>query len=272
MKENKMTTKLKYVDIHGHINFDDYNEDRVMVYERAQKAGVGHIAVGTTVESSQKAVELAVEMPNVWASVGIHPTEKVSPKDLEQITSLANENKVVAIGECGLDLFHCKEGDFEAQVKVFEEHIAIANKVNKPLMLHIRGGKNKTPENESDTVYAKALKILNNLAKVRANFHFFAGNLKDLKLILDAGHSISFTGVITFTRDYDELIKYAPLHSIMSETDCPFVAPQPFRGKRNEPVYVIETVKAMARIRGEDEVFVSQKLLENAKNFFNLVF
>jgi TatD DNase family protein len=223
----------------------------------------------------------------MWAVVGIHPTEIKSAqvgldqdeKDFQELRKLVLHPKVVAIGECGLDYFHSSEADIPAQVEAFEKHIAIANEARKPLMLHVRNGKRKMDSTSIPTsiltkidrdAYRDALDILKKSAKVPFNFHFFAGSVEDMKNIIEGGGTVSFTGVLTFTHDYDELIKMSPLGSIMSETDCPYVSPVPHRGKRNEPAYVIEVVKAIARIRGEDEEKVRTALLENAKKFFFL--
>src|SRR3989338_6913808 len=135
------------------------------------------------------------------------------------------------------------------------------------LQSHITMKKNWEREEKS---LPRVTKILKEKAKVVFNFHFFAGNLEEARLLLDLGAIFSFTGVITFTSDYDEIIKYLPLEKIMAETDCPFVAPVPHRGKRNEPVYVIEVVKKIAEIRGENLEKVRKQLLQNSFAFFNL--
>ena len=138
------------------------------------------------------------------------------------------------------------------------QQIELANKLNKPLMLHIRNA------------YEDALAILKSHAKVKGDVHFFAGDWNIAKQFLDFGFTLSFTGVITFTHDYDEVIKNAPLDMLLSETDAPYVAPVPYRGKRNEPAYVVEVVKAIARIRGEDEEKVRTQLVANAKHLFGI--
>lgn len=251
---------MKYIDIHGHVQFPEYDADRESVFKNAVDNEVGMIIVGTDLESSKKAVELAQNHKDVWATVGIHPVELSRPN----LGDLASDPKVVAIGECGLDYFHGSAEKRSEQIKIFEEHIDLANSVNKSLMLHIRN------EKGGSSAYREALDILDRKAKVRANFHFFAGSIKDAKDIVERNHTISFTGVITFTHDYDEVVRSVPLTHIMSETDCPFVTPVPYRGKRNEPVYVTEVVKAIARIRGEDEVLVRDQLVSNAKEFFSI--
>jgi len=290
-----MSKQISYIDTHGHVNFPEYDADREETIARAQEAGVGIITVGTDIESSRSAVSLAENHENMWAIVGIHPTEIVESSeslvlsqdknnselgtrnfqlersDFQDLRRVALHPKVVAIGECGLDYFQADPADIPAQAEAFEEHIAIANEAGKPLMLHVRNGKKKGDAAATGRdAYKDAIRILKKSARTPFNFHFFAGSVEDMREIFAQGGTVSFTGVITFTRDYDELIKTAPLEKIMSETDCPYVAPVPYRGKRSEPVHVIEVVKAIARIRGEDEEKVRVALLENARRFFEI--
>jgi TatD DNase family protein len=254
---------MKYIDIHSHVNLPQFDVDREEVFARAAAAEVGMIIVGTDIESSVRAVALAHGHDNVWAIVGIHPTETSVGVDFDTLKKIAHDPKVVAIGECGLDYVHSTPEEITQQKELFIQHILLANEIGKPLMLHVRNGK------EMKGAYQEALDILKTHAKVRFNFHFFAGTQQDAADIIALNGTISFTGVLTFTEDYDVVIRSAPLTHIMSETDCPFVAPVPYRGKRNEPVYVIEVVKAIARIRKEEEEEVRIQLLENARNFFN---
>lgn len=258
---------MNYIDIHGHINFPDYDADREAAIARAQEAGVGIVTVGTGIESSKKAIELAESHENMWAIVGIHPTDAKDITDAEfaELQELAKHAKVVAIGECGLDYFHSAPEEMEKQRDIFIKHIELANSLNKPLMLHVRNG--KTAEHNA---YQETIVILKEKSKVRANFHFFAGTVQDAHDIVALGNTVSFTGVLSFARTYDDVVRNIPLVSIMSETDCPFVAPIPHRGKRNEPVYVIETVKKIAEIRGEDVQVVSSVILKTAKEFFKI--
>jgi TatD DNase family protein len=255
---------MKYIDIHCHPNFPEYDEDREKVIEEAKKLGVGMIAVGTDMMISKSCIDLAYSHNDIWATVGTHPTHDDAHIDFESLRKLAMDPKVVAIGECGLDFFHCEPSDYSRQEKVFIEHIKIANEVNKPLMLHVRNPK------KGGDAYMKALELLKLHAKVKANFHFFAGNKEDLAKIIEAGHSVSFTGVLTFTSDYDDLVRMVPIDRLMSETDAPFATPVPYRGKRNNPVYVINVVEAIARIRGVETHIMAEQLLSNARNFFGL--
>jgi TatD DNase family protein len=266
---------IAYIDIHGHVNFPEYDADREATIERAQAAGVALFTVGTDALMSASAVALAAVHEHMWAVVGIHPTEKhpdqtALDRAFADLERLALHPKTVAIGECGLDYFHAAAEDIPAQRDIFERHIKLALRTHKPLMLHIRNGKNAGSSSPFGNAYRDALLILKKYPAARANFHFFAGSPADLADILAAGYSVSFTGVISFTSDYDALIRAAPLSRIMSETDCPFVPPVPYRGRRNEPSYVIETVKAIARIRGEDEAAVAAQLVDNARSFFRL--
>src|SRR3989344_2702173 len=253
----------QYIDIHSHVNFPDYDADRREVMARANRAGVAMIAVGVDLSSSCKAVELAEKHQNMWATIGLHPAHKEENQtfDIVQYNKLAVHPKTVAIGESGLDYYRSDKKDGVRQKNVFENMIDIANETKKPLMLHIRNG-------SGVSAYIEACEIIKSRASVLGNLHFFAGNIEEAKPFLDLGFYFSFTGVITFTDDYDEVIRYLPLERIMSETDCPYVTPEPHRGTRNEPLYVIEVVKAIARIRGEAEDLVRTQLLENAKNFF----
>jgi TatD DNase family protein len=171
---------------------------------------------------------------------------------------LVKHPKVVAIGECGLDFYHAEKAvDYKRQEELFLAQVDFAVNHNKPLMIHARNA------------YLELLEILEPLKKVygdklRGNIHFFAGSWEVAQRLYAIGFTTSFTGVITYTADYNEVIKQAPLKMLMSETDAPFATPVPYRGKRNEPSYVSEVVKRMAEIRGEDLGMVQKALVENA--------
>ncbi len=254
----------KYFDIHSHLNFSDYEKDWDEVIGRLRETETSTIVVGTDYESSKKVVELADRYEEIYACIGQHPVDKQEHFDISKYSELVNHPKVVAIGECGMDFFHAKkEEDFERQKKLFLDQVEFAVEHDKPIMIHARDA------------YADLLDILEPLKKeygekLRGDVHFFAGDVETAKRFLDIGFTMSFTGVITFARDYDEVIKFLPLDSIMSETDAPFVAPVPYRGKRNEPSYVSEVVKKIAQIRGEDEGLVQKALVSNAFRVFKI--
>ena len=249
----------KYFDIHSHLNFKDYKEDFDEVIKRLRDTETHTIVVGTDLESSAKGVDLAGRHPEIYACIGVHPVDKKGEHfDISKYEELVKSPKVVAIGECGLDFYHPdKATDYERQKKLFLDQIDFAVAHNKPIMIHSRNA------------YRELLEILEPLKlihkdKLRGNVHFFAGTVEESKKFFDIGFTVSFTGVITFTHDYDEVIKNAPLDMIMSETDAPYVAPVPYRGKRNEPSYVSEVVKKIAELRGEDQEIVKVALVNNA--------
>lgn len=247
---------LKLIDAHAHLNFSDFDKDRETVFARAGEAGIGVINVGTDRQSSEWAVDLAQGRENVWATIGLHPTDHTEGFDIEFYKKLAQNKKVVAIGECGLDYFRTDASPAAEQKKVFRQQINLANELNLPLMLHVR------------QAYRDAYEILKSEARVKGDVHFFAGTWAEAKLFLDLGFTLSFTGVITFARDYDEVIKNTPLELMLVETDCPFVAPVPCRGKRNEPSYVGEVVKKIAEIKGLSFEAVEQATLANTCRIF----
>ncbi len=263
---------FEYFDIHSHLSFPDYNADREEIISGMKKSKIGTISVGVDFDTSKKEIELAEKHENIFACVGQHPENLPGGFD-ERISELAKNPKVVAIGECGLDYFRLTE-DAEkikkAQKEIFEKQIELSLLVGKPLMLHIR------PSDKINfDAYFDALEILEHHTKtvgekLHGNAHFFVGGLEVLKRFLNIGFTVSFAGVVTFTSEYNEYIRYAPIEMIMSETDAPFVAPAPYRGKRNSPLYVPEVVSAIARIRGENLDLVKKTLVKNAVRNFKL--
>ncbi len=277
----------KYIDIHSHVNFKAFDEDRDAVIRRALDADTWMINVGTQADTSRDAIELAHKYgEGVYAIVGLHPIhtgasyhdEKELGEGGKEFTSrgeifnkeiyreLLKDPKVVAIGECGLDYYRMDLDSIAKQKMAFTEQIKLANEVGKPLMLHIRNN----PKEKSVDAYKDTLEILKTHSKVKGDVHFFAGNIETAKAYLDFGFTLSFTGVITFTDDYNEVIRNTPLNMIMSETDCPYIAPVPYRGKRNEPSYVREVVKKIALIKDLSEEEVAGAIITNAKRVFGI--
>ena len=261
----------EFVDIHSHINFSAYDEDRGEVIKRMQDAHVAAITVGVDLKSSEQAVELAEKEKHIFATIGLHPNNSAEESfDAGSYKDLVNKKSVVAVGECGLDYYRNDADDplvKKRQQDAFAAQIDFALTHNKPLMLHCR------PSKKSMNAYEEVLDILRSCAKsngekLRGDVHFFVGTEKIAKGFLDLGFTLSFTGVITFARDYDAVIRYVPADMILSETDSPYVSPEPYRGKRNEPAYVIEVVKQLASIRGVSSESLAPQLLQNAKRVF----
>lgn len=258
--------KYEYFDVHSHLYFPDFDKDREEEIEKMKKHKIGTITISTDYESSKKSIDLSERHSNLFACMGQHPGDLNEDSVFDdRFNELIDNKKVVAIGECGLDYFRLGPEDHELkriQKTIFEYHIDLSLASGKPLMLHIRSSKG------TYDAYLDCLDILEKHAKLsgnklRGNAHFFAGDTDILRRFLAIDFTVSFTGVITFTKDYDELVKYAPLDMILAETDSPFVAPVPHRGKRNSPVYVPEVVKHIAQLKNEPVEVVKQALMDN---------
>ena len=285
---------MKYIDIHAHVNFVAFDEDRDAVMARANKSETIVINVGTQIDTAKKAVEMTEQYPNTYAIIGLHPihtgasfhdtkelgeeagkgfTSRGEVFDKDAYREMLKNPKVVGIGECGLDYYRLEEDSIEKQREAFIAQIELANELNKPLMLHIRNN----PDDKTRNAYFDALEILKQHSKVKGDVHFFAGGMEEAKAYLDFGFTLSFTGAITYPpkkdgsgTNYEEIIKFTPLDMIMTETDSPYVSPVPYRGKRNEPVYVSEVVKRIAEIKGLPEEEVANTILQNAKRVFGI--
>ena len=255
---------MKYIDIHAHLDFPDFDIDREEIIADMRSKDIGAFNIGTTLETSKNSIALANKYENVWAIVGVHPihTTKASLDDLEKIEPLISHPKCLAIGECGLDYFHQKDDESKkTQLDFFEKQIELALTYNKPLMIHCR------------EAYPETLDVLENYKKthpeLRAHFHFFTESIDTARRVLDNDFTVSFTGPITFA-NYDELVKFVPLDSMMIETDSPYASPKSMRGKRNDPRNVIEIGQKIGQIKGlfEEEVF--EKLRENTRRVFGV--
>lgn len=184
--------------------------------------------------------------------------------------TLAEHPKVVGIGECGFDYWHCPPETYEIQEAAFMAQIKLANELDLPLMIHTRGPKPGEASPTGRSVYEDVYEVLKQYATVPFNVHFYAGTVAEAAKFFELGGTVSFTGVITFARDYEEVVRWAPLERIHAETDCPYVAPSPYRGRRNEPTYVQEVYKKIAAVRGENEAVVREQLIANAHALYSL--
>jgi len=266
-----MVARMRYFDAHCHIQYEPYDADRDAVFAAMREADVGGIIVGTDRESSEKAVALA-DGTTYFATIGLHPNDKPQEGyDHDFYKTLGQDPKVVAIGECGLDYYRPEnpEEEKDRQKNAFVAQIDLAAELDKPLMIHARPSKGSMNAYEDTITLLKAAQERHG-ARVRGNMHFYVGNIEVTKELLALGCTFSFTAVLTFTSDYDDVVRFLPLSAILSETDAPYVAPAPNRGKRNDPLAVREVVKAIARIRGEDEETIRLAMLENARRVFRL--
>ncbi len=278
-------------DAHTHVHFPAFDADRPEVMKRAQKEGIKMITVGTQLSTSRGAIEFARKYPGeVWATVGFHPghvgsaetwhhdakEQKESVKesfDADAFAELADDERVVAIGECGLDYYRF-DGLTERQVMLLKEEqknvfiaqAQIALSVGKALMIHCR------PSKGTDDAYEDLLSILSApiYAPLKKVLHFYVGSSAMTKKFVDAGFYFTFGGVITFSRDYDATIAVIPMDRILMETDAPYVAPMPYRGKRNEPSFVVESAKKMAELKGVSYNEMERITEENTKHVFSI--
>ena len=264
---------MHFYDTHAHLDYPDFVEDLPQVMERAQAAGITKIiAIGTDLESSHRAVELSQRFPVVYAAVGWHPSHaSAAPPDLRPaLRELARRPKIVAIGETGLDYHHlpsAKEGftsvDDERykakQSDIFRQQLEVAAELGLNCVVHQRDSFDDTAKQMEEFA-----------GRVRGVFHCFVGDVRALQRVLALGSLVSFTGIVTFknAQSVREALAATPLDRFMLETDCPYLAPAPYRGKRCEPAYVreIASVAATAKLCSLEEL--SRATCSTAEGFF----
>ncbi len=283
---------MRYIDTHAHLNLSAFTEDVGVVIEKCNAESVGVINIGTKESTSARAVELALAHKSLYAMVGLHPIQTVPQSHDEDelgeggmpfiskgetfntdfyrnLIAMSN-GKVVGIGECGFDYYHTSSDTYITQEVAFIEQIKLANELQLPLMIHTRGPKPGEDSPTGRSVYADVHAVLKQYAKVPFNVHFYAGTIDEATAFFDIGGTISFTGVITFAKVYEDIVRAVPLDRIHAETDCPYVAPIPYRGARCEPQFVIEVYKKISELKNIDLEVVRQQLIENAnKLYFN---
>jgi len=250
-----------FIDSHAHIYYDSFNKDIIDVINRANDLGVQKIiCVGVDLKSSEECIELANKFPNIYATVGYHPHESKLAENnyLNILESMTSEEKVVAIGEIGLD-FHYNHSDKKVQEKKFLEQLELAESINLPTIVHSRNADQETVE------------IISTLKKPLGVVHCFAGNLEQAYKIIKLNYYISFTGLITFVNELTDVVKNISLDKILIETDSPYLSPIPFRGKRNEPSYVIEIAKKIAAIKDIPLIDVENITTKNTLKLFNKI-
>ena len=274
-----------FFDSHTHLNLAAFDKDRKEIIEKTLEQGVFVINIGTCYETSKKAIEIAQQYENCWATIGLHPShvipmkidkdellmhndENISKAEVfnEEFESLLKKPKVVAIGECGLDYSYLKDFSENDQKKYkemeeeeFRKQIQTAKKYNLSLSLHIRD------------LYEEALIILEDEGyKNEAVFHFFTGNVDQAQKILKRGFYLGFSGIITYSGKMDQVIKDTPLEKILIETDAPYVAPIPYRGDRNEPIYVKEVAKKIAQIKKLPLKEIEEATFKNTLRLFRI--
>ena len=256
---------MHLVDTHAHLDEDAFSQDVDEVIARAISSGViAMLAVATTLESSRATIALASRVPQVFAAVGIHPNYAVQakPGDWEAVEELAASPKVVAIGETGLDRYW-DHTPFDVQIDYFRRQIELAKRRDLPFIVHCR-------EAEPDVV--AVLREMAGTGQLKGIMHSFCGGRATLDAALELGLHISFAGMLTFKKNVElrELAKTVPLDRLLVETDSPYLAPQPNRGKRNEPAFVWQTAECLAEVLGESLDEIAAITTANATNLFGI--
>lgn len=266
--------RLMLIETHAHLDFKDFNQDRDETIARATAAGIAYIInVGADLTGSRASVRLADKYDNIYATVGVHPHdagEATNDDNLNQLKNLAINDRVKAIGEIGMDYFRSRTSP-SVQREAFINQLDLAVELNMPVIIHTRDA-------EEDVAA-----ILRKYPGLQAVIHFFSGSPDFATMMIEMGFHVSFTGVVTFPprrpgagsgASYDtkreQIIRSIPANRLMIETDCPFAAPVPHRGTRNEPAFLVDVAKKIADIRAVSFEELSAQTTENARNFFNL--
>ncbi|OAA28458.1 hydrolase TatD [Kosmotoga arenicorallina S304] len=254
---------LKLCDTHSHISFKQFDGDRDRIISQLKDGQIEFIIeVGIDLESSKRAVELATRFNRIFAAVGIHPHEsaKALPEYLDDFRDLFANDTVVAIGEIGLDYFR-NLSPKELQKKAFIEQLALAQELNLPVVVHIRDA------------YNDAYEILKKFGGgLRGVIHAFSGTKADAKNFIELGFKLGIGGPLTYPKNNElrEIVRKFPLEYFLPETDCPYLPPQKYRGKRNEPLYVRFIEETIAEIKGISLIHCGAVLCENAVKLFRL--
>ncbi len=279
------------IDSHAHVAFYQFDGDRDSVISRAHEAGVSWIEIGTDLEQSRRALELARQYGGrsslLGVTIGVHPSDVGQGINWAEIEKLLDEPKVVAIGEVGIDLYH--QDNLEEQLEALESFIGLAREKNLPVVFHVRNSNPPPPpplSRRGDESYSldkgriggvwnahdEMIKFLQDHNWNRGVIHTFSGTKAQAEQYLEMGLYLSFSGVVTFKNAGEilEVAKTMPLDKMLIETDCPFLSPEPFRGKRNEPAYVKYVAEKIAEVRGISFDEVARATEENTRKLFLL--
>ena len=254
------------IDSHCHLDFPEFAPELDAIVARARAAGIGRmVTISTRVRKLPQVLAVAEKFADIFCSVGTHPHNAHEELDIDaaQLVALSKHPKIVAIGEAGLD-YHYDKSPRDAQAQGFRQHIAAARETGLPLVIHAR---------EADADMARILVEETEKGAFPAVLHCYTGG-RDLAFeAIELGLYIGFTGIMTFKNGQDlrNLAAELPAHRILVETDAPFLAPLPYRGKRNEPSYVVETAKVLAQVRGVDADEIARQTTENFFQLFSKV-
>jgi TatD DNase family protein len=249
-------------DSHAHVAMPQFDGELHQILDRAQRAGVrGWIEIGTDIAQSQKAIALAQQLPNVWSAAGVHPRDigELDEEGWTKITSLLSETRVVAVGEVGLDYYHGRNN--EEQAIVLRRFINLANERNLPVIFHVRNA------------HEDLLALLDGcMPHAGGVIHTFSGTWDQAQRYVALGLHISFSGVVTFKNGQEirDIAARVPLDRLLIETDCPFLAPEPYRGKRNEPAYAALVMQKIAELRNMPLAELAAATAETTRRLFRI--
>lgn len=252
---------MKIIDSHVHLNLEQFDSDREEVFKRIEENLDFVVNIGFDLESSEKSVEYADKYPFIYAVIGFHPDEieGYSDEAEKRLEELAKNPKVLAIGEIGLD-YHWMTRPKEEQFKIFRKQLELARRVNKPVVIHTR-------EAMEDTI-----NILNEYPNIKGILHCYPGSVESAKKMIDRFY-LGIGGVLTFknAKKLVEVVKQIPIENLVIETDCPYMAPTPYRGQRNEPIYTEEVAKKIAELKNMSYDDVVRITNENTRKVFEML-
>ncbi|MCI6278001.1 MAG: TatD family hydrolase [Clostridium sp.] len=254
---------LPIFDSHAHYDDESFDEDRQLVIGDIQEKGViGVLNCGASLEGARDSVKLADKYDFIYAAVGIHPSyaDMVDSKVIEELEQLSKNEKVRAIGEIGLDYYWEENPSREIQKEAFRAQMQLAEKLDMPVVIHDRDA------------HADTLEILKEFPKVTGVIHCFSGSVEFARECLKLGYYIGFTGVVTFknAKKIIEVAKEVPLDRILVETDCPYMAPTPYRGKRNQSSYIIHILEKIAKIKDIPIETLNNHTISNVMNLLKI--
>ena len=253
---------MRLIDSHCHLTDEAFDDDRLFILNDLSNFGIrGIINPATNLSDSKMAIELAEEYDNFYAMAGIHPEEvdDITEKDLEELEKLAQNEKVIAIGEIGLD-YYWTDDNKKKQKEIFIHQLELARKVEKPAVIHVRDSKDDVIE------------ILKDYQDLKIQIHCFSDDLETLEKYMQMGFYISIGGVVTFNNGINEqnAARNVPIEKLMLETDSPYLTPEPYRGLRNDPRRVVEVARKVAELRDMKMDKLAKRTYNNTKEFFNL--
>lgn len=253
---------MRLIDCHCHLTDEAFDSDRLFIINDLSNFAIrGIINPATNIEDAKKAIALSEKFDNFYPMVGIHPEEvdKIKDKDLEELEILAKNDKVVAIGEIGLD-YYWKDDNKDRQKEIFIHQLQLARKLNLPAVIHVRDSKDDI------------IDLIKDYTDLKIQIHCFSDDLKTLNTYMDMGFYISIGGVVTFANGANEKVaaRNVPIERLMLETDSPYLTPEPYRGLRNDPRRVVEVARTIADLRDMKIDKLAKRCYKNTVEFFNL--